>query len=43
MKRILFAMSLMAATTASFAQVAKPMEDAQGYQGWRLGDHLHRS
>ena len=27
MKRILFAMSLMAATTASFAQVAKPMED----------------
>lgn len=27
MKRILFAFSLMAATTASFAQVAKPMED----------------
>ena len=27
MKRILFAISLMAATTASFAQVAKPMED----------------
>ena len=27
MKKILFAMSLMAATTASFAQVAKPMED----------------
>ena len=27
MKRILFALSLMAATTASFAQVAKPMED----------------
>ena len=27
MKRILFAMSLMAATTASFAQVAKPMKD----------------
>ena len=27
MKRILFAFSLMAATTISFAQVAKPMED----------------
>ena len=27
MKRILFAFSLIAATTASFAQVAKPMED----------------
>ena len=29
MKRILFALSLMAATTASFAQVAKPMEDVK--------------
>lgn len=38
MRRLLFAMSLMAAATSmSYAQVAKPAEKGEAYSGWTYG------